>query len=103
MDGTLEQVLTYVNQARKAMGQPPLPALPQGVPGHAEWCPLAFALGGIVGTEMWIAPKEDDLIAVQKVWETDREEDSLELPPPLAKFVEDFDHEVYPELIKEDV
>ena len=93
-------VLALVNEARRSMNLPLLPALPAGEKGRSTSCPLARALGGIVGVDGICF---DDRYAAEHVagaWHTPvRQHDAsryiVALPGTLRAFVRDYDLGAY--------
>jgi hypothetical protein len=96
-----KKIMRAVNSGRRALGMKPLKRLPKGNPLQADSCPLAAAFQ---------SPAVDTYIEVENTeaarklantWHTGYHEYEHEvlLPDVLQKFVEDFDHFEYPQLI----
>jgi hypothetical protein len=84
-----KRVLAYVNRLRAELGESPLDALPRGVCGKAEICPIANALP---------KPASVDVSGIY-VYENDVWECVAEPPAYVVDWIRSFDDGRYPELI----
>ena len=96
----LTNVLDLVNAARDSLCLPQLNDLPHGDRGRSTSCPLANALGGIVGVDGICFDSRYAAQHVAAAWQTSmRERDAsrfiVTLPGTLRSFVRDFDLGAY--------
>lgn len=96
----LSNVLSLVNDARTSLNLPSLEALPSGDKARATRCPLALALGGMVGVDGICYDDSYSAQHVAEAWHTSirRHNDRkfiVDLPQTLRAFVRDFDLGAY--------
>ncbi len=96
----LEAVLLKVNEARTSLNLPQLQAMPAGAEGRANTCPLANALGGMVGVDGICFNDPQMAFSVADAWHTGirangNERYIVTLPETLQHFVRDFDLGAY--------
>ncbi len=96
----LEAVLLKVNEARASLNLPSLQAMPAGAEGRATTCPLAHALGGMVGVDGICFNDPQMALSVADAWHTGIQSNGNEryivtLPETLRQFVRDFDLGAY--------
>ena len=96
----IEAVLAQVNEARKSLNMPVLQAMPAGAEGKAKDCPLAHALGGMVGVDGICFNDPQVALQVSSAWHTSMNVRGAEryvvtLPETLRHFVRDFDLGAY--------
>ena len=97
---SLTRVLELVNEARRSLDMPRLQTLPPGKQGRSTTCPIAMALGGIVGVDGICFNSRYDAQHVASAWQTHiKQHDSshfiVSLPETLRSFVRDFDLGAY--------
>ena len=96
----IKQVLNLVNVARDAQNLPAIETLPQGSKGRSTSCPLAQALGGIVGVDGICFQDHYRAQFVASAWQTrvynrGHQRYVVDLPETLKHFVRDFDLGAY--------
>ena len=96
----ISHVLELVNTARHALNLPRIESLPSGVEGRATACPLANALGGMVGVDGICFNERHKALYVAEAWQTrvsnrGQQRYVVDLPAPLRTFVRDFDMGAY--------
>ena len=96
----LAHVLSLVNDARESLDLPILDVLPSGEKGRSTSCPLAVALGGVVGVDGICFNDPYAARHVASAWHTNiRQHDNrrfiVSLPDTLRSFVRDFDLGAY--------
>lgn len=107
----LEQALKLVNDARAAIGQPPLSELPKAIAKHPCQCVISRSLPahlephtGLVS--LILGPQfKQEAEQIASAWKTDAArttdyENKVKLPPVLQDFISLFDRGAYPELIE---
>ncbi len=99
----IDRVLQLVNDARTSLNLPNLNDLPLGDKGRATACPLAMALGGMVGVDGICFKERNAALHVAMAWHTGirqapNEQYIVELPLTLRHFVRDFDLGAYRKL-----
>ncbi|MFK7846529.1 MAG: hypothetical protein AB8G77_14615 [Rhodothermales bacterium] len=97
---SLSAVLLKVNEARKSLNMPQLASMPSGAEGKSTQCPLAHALGGMVGVDGICFNDPQLALQVASVWNTPIQANGSEryivtLPDTLRQFVRDFDLGAY--------
>lgn len=97
---SINAVLQQVNEARVSLNLPLLSALPGGAEGRATQCPLAHALGGMVGVDGICFNDPQTAFQVAAAWHTPistrgAERYIVTLPETLRQFVRDFDLGAY--------
>ena len=96
----LKHVLSLVNVARGALNLPAIETLPRGEKGRSISCPLAQALGGIVGVDGICFQDHYTAEFVASAWQTKvynrgHQRYVVDLPDTLKHFVRDFDLGAY--------
>ncbi len=99
----IDRVLQLVNDARTSLNLPNLNDLPLGDKGRATACPLAMALGGMVGVDGICFKERNAALHVAMAWHTGirqapNEQYIVSLPLTLRHFVRDFDLGAYRKL-----
>ena len=94
------KVLELVNSARYSLDLPRIDALPEGEMGRSVSCPLAHALGGIVGVDGICFEEHYKARYVAQAWQTrvsnrGHRRYVVDLPDTLRHFVRDFDLGAY--------
>lgn len=97
---SIEAVLLKVNEARESLNMPQLLAMPAGEEGRSTQCPLANALGGMVGVDGICFEDPQMALQVSSAWHTPIQSSGTELyivtlPETLRQFVRDFDLGAY--------
>ena len=97
---SIKAVLQQVNEARESLNLPVLQSIPAGNEGRTTTCPLAHALGGMVGVDAICFNDPQIALQVASAWHTpmhanDGERYIVRLPETLRKFVRDFDLGAY--------
>ncbi len=97
---SIHSVLQKVNEARESLNLPSLSTLPAGAEGRATQCPLAHALGGMVGVDGICFNDPQKAFQVASAWHTPictrgSERYIVTLPETLRQFVRDFDLGAY--------
>ena len=97
---SLSAVLLKVNEARQSLNMPQLTSMPAGAEGKSMQCPLAHALGGMVGVDGSCFNDPQIALQVASVWHTPMQANGSEkyivtLPETLRQFVRDFDLGAY--------
>lgn len=93
-------VLQLINEARRAEGLDDLEAIPTGVAGRPDECPLAKAVGGFVGADGISFDEPVIAMSVASAWHTGVRQHAngnyiVNLPNLLKRFVRDFDMGAY--------
>ena len=96
----IKQVVSLVNVARNSLNLPALETLPGGEKGRSTSCPLAQALGGIVGVDGICYQDRYKAQYVASAWQTrvynrGHQRYVVDLPDTLKHFVRDFDLGAY--------
>jgi hypothetical protein len=96
----ISEVLELVNEARTSLDLPLLHSLPAGNLGRTRTCPLALALGGMVGVDGICFKERQMALHVASAWQTPvrsaaNEQFVVTLPATLRYFVRDFDLGAY--------
>ena len=95
-----KHVISLVNTARDSLDLPKIEKLPRGERGRSTSCPLAQALGGIVGADGICFEDRYKAQYVAAAWHTrvynrGHQRYVVDLPDTLKHFVRDFDLGAY--------
>lgn len=92
--------MAKINEARASLNLPLLNGLPDGLKANPHQCPLAHALGGMVGVDGICFNDPETALQVASAWHTPIRSATSDryivtLPDTLQHFVRDFDLGAY--------